>query len=76
MKSPAWVLPHDSQQRRWFALLSVTAGVCEEWVLRGVVHHWLNAKAGVSINTSLLLSSLLFGWNHLYQGGRQWEAPP
>jgi membrane protease YdiL (CAAX protease family) len=71
MKSLAWVLPHDAQQRRWFALLSVTAGVCEEWVLRGVVSHGLNAKAGVSITTSLLVSSLLFGWNHLYQG---WKA--
>ncbi len=71
MKSLAWVLPHNAQQRRWFALLSVTAGVCEEWVLRGVVPHGLNAKAGMSITASLLISSLLFGWNHLYQG---WKA--
>jgi membrane protease YdiL (CAAX protease family) len=70
MKSVAWMLPHDAQQRRWFALLSLTAGVCEEWLLRGVVPHGLNAKAGVSITTSLLISSLLFGWNHLYQGWR------
>jgi membrane protease YdiL (CAAX protease family) len=68
MKSLAWLLPHDAQQRRWFALLSVTAGVCEEWVLRGVVFHALNVKIGASITTSLLISSLLFGWNHLYQG--------
>ncbi len=71
MKSLAWVLPHDARQRRWFALLSVTAGICEEWVLRGVVPHELHANAGVSITMSLLISSLLFGWNHLYQG---WKA--
>ena len=71
MRELAWMLPHNAQERRWFALLSVTAGVCEEWILRGVVPHGLHAKAGMSITTSLLLSSLLFGWNHLYQG---WKA--
>ena len=67
-KSLAWMLPHDHLQRRWFALLSVTAGICEEWLLRGVVPHGLHMKAGLSLTTSLLISSLLFGWNHLYQG--------
>ena len=66
----AWLLPHDAEQRRWWAWLSVTAGVCEEWVLRGVVPHGFHARAGLSLTTALLISSVLFGWNHLYQGWR------
>jgi membrane protease YdiL (CAAX protease family) len=71
MKAIGWFLPHDREQRRWFACLSVTAGICEEWVLRGVVPHGLHAKAGLSLTAALVISSLLFGWNHLYQG---WKA--
>ena len=71
MKSIAWFLPHDVQQRRWFVWLSITAGVCEEWILRGVVPHGLHARAGFSLTAALLISSMLFGWNHLYQG---WAA--
>lgn len=67
----AWLLPHDAQQRRWFALLSITAGVCEEWILRGVIPHALHVRAGFSLTAALAISSALFGWNHLYQG---WKA--
>ena len=67
----AWLLPHDAEQRRWWAWVSVTAGVCEEWIFRGVVLHGLHAKAGLSLTAALLASSVLFGWNHLYQG---WKA--
>ena len=70
MKSLGWFLPHDAQQRRWFAWLSMTAGVCEEWIFRGVVPHGLHARAGLSLTAALLISSVLFGWNHLYQGWR------
>lgn len=70
MKKVGWVLPQDRQQRRWFALLSVSAGVCEEWILRGVVPHCLHMQAGLSVTAALLVSSALFGWNHLYQGWR------
>ena len=34
MKSIGWFLPHDAQQRHWFVWLSITAGVCEEWIFR------------------------------------------
>ncbi|MGA7158009.1 MAG: CPBP family intramembrane glutamic endopeptidase [Acidobacteriaceae bacterium] len=68
MSHLSWMLPHDAHQRRWFLALSITAGVCEEWILRGVVPHALHARAGLSLTTALLISSALFGWNHLYQG--------
>lgn len=70
VKRIPWLLPHDAQQRRRFALLSVTAGVCEEWILRGVVWHGLRVGMGMSLMAALVLSSLLLGWNHLYQGWR------
>ncbi len=70
VKRIPWLLPHNARQRRWFAVLSVTAGVCEEWILRGVVMHGLHVGLGLSLTAALLWSSLLFGWNHLYQGWR------
>ena len=71
MSKVASFLPHDREQRRWFALVSLSAGVCEEWVLRGVLPHGLHVRGGLSVTAALLISSVLFGWNHLYQG---WKA--
>lgn len=66
-----WLLPQGDHQRRWWVLVSVTAGVCEEWIFRGYVLHGLHAEMGFSLTMALVLSSALFGWNHLYQG---WSA--
>lgn len=67
-KALSWLLPHDAQQRRWFAGLSITAGICEEWILRGFVLREFHVRAGWSLTAALVVSSVLFGWNHLYQG--------
>lgn len=64
----AFFLPHTAVERRWFVLVSVTAGVCEEWIFRGYLLSELQRQAGCSLTIALAMSTALFGWNHLYQG--------
>jgi membrane protease YdiL (CAAX protease family) len=69
-KSAAVFLPHTQPERLLFALLSVTAGICEEWTFRGFVLQTLHRTMCLPWIAALLASSMLFGWNHLYQGSR------
>jgi membrane protease YdiL (CAAX protease family) len=66
----AFFLPHTQRERLLFVLLSVSAGVCEEWIFRGFVLQTLHGTTRLPWIAALLVSSILFGWNHLYQGSR------
>jgi membrane protease YdiL (CAAX protease family) len=62
-------LPQKPRERRWFVVVCVTAGICEELIDRGFVMQYLHAlPVGLSLTTALLLSCVLFGVAHLYQG--------
>ncbi|WP_256081857.1 CPBP family intramembrane glutamic endopeptidase [Massilia sp. YIM B04103] len=67
-----FLLPVSPQERRWWLLLSLTAGVCEELMFRGFLLHFLTGQmaGGLSLNLAgaWLLISLAFGLGHLYQG--------
>jgi uncharacterized protein len=67
----AFFLPHTRRERLLFAVLSVCAGVCEEWIFRGFVLQTLHGTTRLPWIAALLVSSMLFGWNHLYQGSRE-----
>jgi uncharacterized protein len=60
------LVPQTSGERRGFWLLSITAGVCEEILFRGLlmwlITAWLGLVAGV------IISSILFGCAHIYLG--------
>jgi membrane protease YdiL (CAAX protease family) len=67
------LLPHTSQERRLWLLVSVTAGICEEIVFRGFLPWYFLVvgtffKLEVSVLTALVLSSIFFGFAHIYQG--------
>jgi len=62
----ALLLPRTRRERWVFALLSVTAGVCEELVFRGFLLPVL-ADATGSLALALVLSSGAFGIMHAYQ---------
>jgi len=65
----SFFVPCETFEFPWFAALSVTAGVCEEWVCRGFVLHYLVAAPWhLSLGTAVILSAAVFGLNHLYQG--------
>lgn len=62
------LIPRDRHQYKWFAALSITAGICEEVLYRGfliwIISQW------ASLISALLLSALIFGIAHSYQGVR------
>ncbi len=63
------ILPQSTRERLPFFALAVTAGICEEFLYRGFAMAAF-LKAGLPSWSALVLSSLLFGLAHLYQGRR------
>src|SRR5271154_4785122 len=61
------ILPHAPSELLAFLALAVTAGLCEEFLYRGFAMAALT-RAGLPIWSVVLLSSMLFGLAHLYQG--------
>lgn len=59
-------LPLTPREVAWFRALSVTAGVCEEWLYRGVLTTLLAGWFGLPI--AVTLASIAFGFGHAYQG--------
>ncbi len=65
------LLPRSRQERLVFTALAVTAGVCEEILFRGfgiAYVRWL--WPGVTHTALITLTSIPFGFAHLYQGPR------
>ena len=61
------VLPHGSLEFVPYCALAVTAGVCEEFLYRGFVMGALG-RAGLYPWAVIVISSVLFGLAHSYQG--------
>lgn len=61
------ILPQSTRERMPFLALAVTAGCCEEFLYRGFAMAAFN-RAGFPIWASVVVSSVLFGAAHLYQG--------
>jgi uncharacterized protein len=65
----AFILPSTGEERRWWWLVSITAGICEELVYRGFLLHYLHVMPfHLDITRALVGSSLIFGIGHIYQG--------
>jgi len=64
----AGLIPHTPAEYRRFVPLAVTAGVCEELLFRGYLVWVLQAALG--LYPAVLLSMVVFGLAHGYQGGK------
>jgi CAAX protease family protein len=63
------LLPRTRLERRLFAVVGVTAGVCEEWLYRGFFLAVVAAVgAGLPVPVLVLLGAVAFGLAHAYQG--------
>jgi len=65
------LLPRTARERAVFALLAITAGICEEFLYRGfglAYLRWL--WPGASHTWLIVLTAAAFGLAHLYQGAR------
>lgn len=59
-------LPKNIVEFKWFVLLSISAGVCEEMLFRGYLFWYFEMFDNIAI--TIVISSLLFGLAHSYQG--------
>ena len=59
-------LPHNKKEFGWFILVAISAGICEELLYRGFLIWYFNVFSSISI--ALVLSTILFGIAHLFQG--------
>jgi membrane protease YdiL (CAAX protease family) len=60
------LLPHTRAEMRRFGLVSLTAGICEELLFRGLVLWYLASL--IPPAAALLVGAALFGMAHAYQG--------
>lgn len=63
------LIPRSKVEKKWFLLVSLTAGICEELVWRGCLIFLLsNIFSSVNIIVIYMVSCILFGLAHCYQG--------
>ena len=69
LKPMMWFLPATANERRWFALASVTAGICEELLFRGFLLRYLHIVPWrLPLTAALVVAAVIFALQHLYQG--------
>ena len=69
LRSLEYFFPATQTERHWWVLVCITAGVCEETLFRGFMLHYLHVLPWtLNLTLALLISSLVFGLNHLYGG--------
>ncbi len=68
-KKLAFLLPSSIRERRWWWLVCITAGICEEVVYRGfLLRYFHTLPFHLSLAWAMVASSVIFGIGHLYQG--------
>lgn len=69
LKSFDYFFPATWTERRWWVFICITAGICEETLFRGFLLHYLHVLPWtLNLTLALLISSAIFGLNHLYGG--------
>ncbi|RUL65953.1 CPBP family intramembrane metalloprotease [Dyella dinghuensis] len=72
MHSLVFMLPVTPSERLRWSLVCLTAGICEELLYRGFLLQYLQGHLhggpALGLTFAWLLSSLVFGFGHLYQG--------
>jgi uncharacterized protein len=66
--SYAYLFPTTWTERRWWVLIGLTAGICEEVLFRGFLLYYL--RDWMNLTLALLVAAVIFGLQHLYQGAK------
>jgi uncharacterized protein len=62
-------LPADARERFWWAILSFTAGICEECMFRSFLLQYLHTSPWhLGLALGLVIACVIFGIAHVYQG--------
>lgn len=65
----AFFLPGSPRERRWFAVVSLSAGICEEIIYRGFLVPYLAVgPLAMGPIPAILVAAVVFGMAHGYQG--------
>jgi membrane protease YdiL (CAAX protease family) len=65
----SFILPLTGEERSWWIFVSLTAGICEEILYRGfLIHYFFSASFHVGLLRAVIISCVIFGAAHLYQG--------
>ena len=67
MRRAGKILPQTGEECAWFALVALTAGVCEEILYRGFLPWFVDAHLGVA-GVGYVVAAIIFGFGHAYQG--------
>lgn len=62
------LIPMTAHERMIWALVAVSAGICEEIVFRGWLLSTLHTTVGLSGIALVVIAAVLFGFAHIYQG--------
>ena len=63
------MLPRNIKEKKYWFGISLTAGICEETIFRGLLLFLLQALfPNLSIVFIIIIASVIFGVEHLYQG--------
>ena len=65
------LLPVTTTERKWFAAVAITAGICEELLYRGfLIRYILTTFPGLGWLFTSIVSGVIYGLGHAYQGRR------
>ena len=65
----SFFLPLTATERTWWIFVSLTAGITEEILYRGfLIHYFFSAPFHAELAVAVIVSSVIFGAGHLYQG--------
>ena len=65
----SFFLPLTAKERTWWIFVSLTAGITEEILYRGfLIHYFFSAPFHTALAVAVIVSSVIFGAGHLYQG--------
>jgi hypothetical protein len=64
----AYLFPVGTEERRWWAILSLAAGICEELIVRGFYLQVATSELRMGLMQALVVTSAAFGLGHMYQG--------
>jgi len=71
LQSLYFMLPVTRDERVLFFFVSLTAGICEEAIYRGfLIHYLMGAPGSLNVTLAMVVSSVIFGIAHIYQGVR------
>ena len=69
LESTAALLPSTLAERKWFAAVAITAGICEELLYRGfLIRYILTTFPGLDWLLTSIISGIIYALSHAYQG--------